>query len=164
MAPLTSGSACHQHHLFLASGTSLMQARQQVAHFMKTTQLVVYQSLIINDEKIISAKCNQFWMQLTQGIEANRRFCRALLQELQNSDVNAVQDLLLLPLGYPSKILHLLSHMLDGFFGIDSVFYNLLEDSHWLSETLRTTIHQQPDDYWLVPLGHGPLTKSLLHL
>lgn len=164
MVSLTSLSASHQHHLFLANGRSLMQARQQVDHFMKTTQLVVYQSIIINDEKIITATCDQFWVQLTQGIEANRRFCCSLLQELQNNGVHAVQDLLLLPLGYPSKILHILSHMLDGFFGIDSVFYNLLEDSHWLSETLRTTIHQKPDDYWLVPLGHGPLTNSLLHL
>ncbi len=164
MAPITSDSAFHQHHLFLTSGNSLRQARQQADHFMKTTKLVVYQSVIINDDQIIAANYDQFWMQLTQGIEANRSFCGSLLQELQNSGVNAVQDLLLLPLGYPSKILHILSHMLDGFFGIDSAFYNLVEDSHWLSETLRTTIHQQPENYWLVPLWHGPITNSLLHL
>jgi len=52
--------------------------------------------------------------------------------------------------------------MLDGFIGIDSVFYNLAEDSHWLSAPLRKTIEQHPEHYWLVPLWHGPVTSSLL--
>lgn len=151
-------------HLFLASGNSLAQARHQAAHFMETTQLVVYQSTTIKDEEILSATSQYFWKRIETGIDANQVFCRALLKELQETGLTEIEDLLALQLGYPSKILHILTHMLDGFFGIDSVFYNLVEESHWLSDPLRTTIGQNPENYWLVPVWPGPLTRSLLHL
>jgi hypothetical protein len=76
--------------------------------------------------------------------------------------VTGIEDLLALKPGYPSKVLHILTHMLDGFIGIDSAFYNLVEDSHWLSEPLRTTILRNPEGYWLVPLWHGPVASALL--
>lgn len=150
-------------HLFLANGINLTQARQQVAHFMETTQLVVYQSIIIRDEEIISATSEHFWLELERGIGANRAFCRTMLQELQETGLSTVEDLLTLQPGYPSKVLHILTHMLDGFIGTDSVFYNMAEESHWLSKSLRATIQQNPEEYWLVPVWHGPVASSLLH-
>jgi len=97
------------------------------------------------------------------GIAANRTFCSALLKELQETGLTELEDLLAIQPGYPSKLLHILTHMLDGFIGTDSVFYNLVEDSHWLSEPLRSTIQQNPESYWLVPVWHGPVTSSQLH-
>ena len=47
-------------------------------------------------------------------------------------------------------MLHVITHLLDGFFGIDSYFYNLVEDSHWVSEELRATIKTSPSRYWLI--------------
>ncbi|MDO9040763.1 MAG: hypothetical protein Q7U64_00285 [Desulfocapsaceae bacterium] len=150
-------------HLFLAAGNSLMQARQQAAHFLNTTQLVVYQSTTIKDEEIQSGLWKHFWAEMEEGIAANRLFCRNLLKELQETGLVELEDLLAIQPGYPSKLLHILTHMLDGFIGTDSVFYNLVEDSHWLSEPLRTTIQQRPENYWLVPVWHGAATSSLLH-
>lgn len=153
----------NHHHLFLATGDSLAQARQQTAHFMNTTQLVVYQSTTINDSEIRSGVWEHFWIEMETGIAANRAFCNTLLKELQGTGLTELEDLLAIQKGYPSKLLHILTHMLDGFIGTDSVFYNLVEDSHWLSEPLRTTIRQKPESYWLVPVWHGPVTNSLLH-
>ncbi len=154
----------HPPHLFLASGNTPAQAHQQAVHFIETTQLVVYQSTSIKDKEILSATSRYFWKRIETGIDANQIFCRALLKELQETGLTEIEDLLALQPGYPSKILHILTHMLDGFFGIDSVFYNLVEESHWLSEPLRASIQQRPEGYWLVPVWPGPLTHSLLQL
>jgi hypothetical protein len=162
MTPSTPCTESNQH-LFLASGKNFAQARQQVIHFMETTQLVVYQSTTIKDEEILSGTSKHFWKKIETGIAANQTFCRSLLKELQETGLSELEDLLALQPGYPSKILHILTHMLDGFFGIDSTFYNLVEESHWLSEPLRASIQQRPDEYWLIPVWHGPLTRSLLH-
>ena len=163
MTTLSSSDNKDHQHLFLTTGENLTQARNQVAHFINTTQLVVYQSTSIRDEEIHSGGWKYFWTEMESGIAANRAFCSTLLQELQETGLIELEDLLTIQKGYPSKLLHILTHMLDGFIGTDSVFYNLVEDSHWLSEPLRTTIQQNPENYWLVPIWHGPVTSSLLH-
>jgi hypothetical protein len=153
-----------QRHLFLATGNSLEQARGQAAHFINTTQLVIYQSITINDKKIRSGASKKFWTDIEEGIAANHLFCHSLMQELQDAgSLHKIADLLNIQQGYPSKLLHILTHMLDGFFGIDSNFYNLIEDSHWISDRLRTSIQQNPKGYWLVPVWHGKVTIALLH-
>lgn len=161
MTTLFPGDAGSHHHLFLATGSTLEQARQQARHFMDTTQLVVYQSTLIPEETILPGTNDRFWDQIEAGIAANRAFCKALLMELQETGLGRAEDLLTLPQGYPSKLLHILTHMLDGFIGIDSVFYNLIEDSHWLSAPLRSTILLKPEHYWLVPAWHGPVASAL---
>ncbi|MEJ2057239.1 MAG: hypothetical protein P8X39_05310, partial [Desulfofustis sp.] len=75
-------------------------------------------------------------------------------------------DLIDLNQGYQSKILHIIAHFLDGFIGIDSVFYNLIDDSHWLSDETRDKIEQQPDRFRLLSLKCYSLTPkeaTLLH-
>ena len=91
---------------------------------------------------------------------------RALVRELLEHNYNVVNvDLLSLTepqchflkadlndmgQGYKSKILHTLTHFLDGFFGIDTCFYNLEEDSHWLSDGLAAEIKKYPKKFWLL--------------
>jgi hypothetical protein len=163
MTTLSSHDNNDQQHLFLATGNNLSQARKQVLHFINTTRLVVYQSTSIKDEEMHPGDGECFWTEMESGIAANRAFCSTLLKELQETGLTELEGLLAIQKGYPSKLLHILTHMLDGFIGTDSVFYNLVEDSHWLSETLRTTIRQNPEHYWLVPVWHGPIKSSLLH-
>jgi hypothetical protein len=55
-----------------------------------------------------------------------------------------------LPQGFRTKMLHVITHFLDGFFGIDTYFYNLEEDSHWVSEQARRRIREAPSDYRLL--------------
>lgn len=164
MTTLFPGDNTDQQHLFLATGNSRVQAHQQTIHFINTTQLIIYQSSTIKDKEILSATSEKFWMEIDKGIAANRKFCKNLLNELQETGLTELEDLLNLQLGYPSKVLHILTHMLDGFIGTDSVFFNLVEDSHWLSAHLRSSIQQKPESYWLVPVWYGPVTSSLLHL
>ena len=54
--------------------------------------------------------------------------------------------------GYESKVLHIITHLVDGFFGADTVFYNLEEDSHWLSDKLTDKIKEQPEKFWLLKI------------
>ena len=129
---------------------------------MESTQLVVYQSISLRNEEIHSATWPSFWSEIEAGIAANRAFCMTLADELAESGLNEIKDLLTLHPGYPSKMLHILTHMIDGFFGIDSAFYNLVADSHRLSASLRATIMENPEGYWLVPVWHGPVSSSLL--
>ena len=76
-----------------------------------------------------------------------------LIKELQGEKVTAIEDLNALPQGYKTKLLHIITHFLDGFFGIDTYFYNLVEDSHWVSPEMQAAIAENPSDYWLLPLN-----------
>src|SRR4030043_54062 len=73
-------------------------------------------------------------------------------QLVRYSQINILKDLQELPQGYKSKILHVITHLLDGFFGIDTYFYNLEEDSHWVSEELKEKIKTNPPIFWLLSL------------
>jgi hypothetical protein len=44
------------------------------------------------------------------------------------------------------------AHLVDGFFGIDTVFYNLADDSHAVSPQLRQEIEATPGEYWLLKI------------
>jgi len=83
------------------------------------------------------------------GLEKNRESVISLIDELQTSGYSQLLDLADMKQGYESKILHILVHFLDGFIGIDSSFYNLIEDSHQISDSLHLRIKQNPQNYWL---------------
>jgi hypothetical protein len=86
-----------------------------------------------------------------------------MLAHLKEEGVTSLDQLPELEQGYVTKILHTLTHLLDGFIGIDSVFYNLVEDSHRVSAGLSDAIRANPADYWLVPVRTGKLEASVLH-
>jgi hypothetical protein len=73
-----------------------------------------------------------------------------LIDELIKANIRKTEDLQDVEQGYLSKTLHILSHFLDGFIGIDSYFYNLLDDSHWLPPVTAKAIHRNPHHYWLL--------------
>ena len=97
------------------------------------------------------------------GLVANDVFARRMIEHLKEEGATTLEDLLSVKQGYATKILHTLTHLLDGFIGIDSVFYNLVEDSHWVSEELSEAIRGQQEEYWLVPVRTGMLENSVLH-
>ena len=75
-----------------------------------------------------------------------------LIHELQESGYHTLVELAEIKQGYESKTLHTLVHLLDGFIGIDSKFYNLIENSHLISASLRREIKQTPAHYWLLQI------------
>ena len=137
-------------HELLAIGPDFAAAKSYVLRFFDKTQLVRYDSVAVAADQAVSAEHATFWDRIEQGMAANRQVLAELLEELKESGVFSLGDLEELPQGYQSKTIHTVAHLLDGFFGIDTVFYNLVEDCHWLSATLRQEILADPSEYWLI--------------
>ena len=137
-------------HLLLTPGIDRGAALARVSRFFAGNFLVKYDQVEIAPARSIAGSDPDFWPRLERGLSENRRAVAELLQALQGSGFATLADLAQMPRGYESKLLHLLTHLLDGFFGIDSRFYNLEEDSHGISERLRATIRKTPGAFWLV--------------
>jgi hypothetical protein len=150
-------------HYFLVRSLSAPLAGQHVERYLAGNQLISYAEFFAQVEEIQSGGEARFWSTLEQGMTANRLFARRMLDHLKEEGVVTLEQLLDLKQGYVTKILHTLTHLLDGFIGIDSVFYNLVEDSHWVSEPLAGAIRSSPAEYWLVPVRTGKLEASVLH-
>ena len=137
-------------HTFLARGIDLDAARAHALGFLEKTNLVHYNAIRVIAAESCPATEPKFWGLLDEGEVCNRRATAKMLDELKEAGVGSLDNLLTLGQGYESKVLHTIAHMLDGFFGIDSEFYNLPEDAHWLSESLRDEIKGNPEGFWLV--------------
>ena len=150
-------------HYFLVRSQSALLAARHVEQYLAGNQLISYAEFFVQPEEVIGGGNEKFWDTLGMGLAANDVFARRMLAHLKEEGVTTLDGLLELKQGYSTKILHTLTHLLDGFIGIDSVFYNLVEDSHWVSEELAETIREQVEAYWLVPVRTGMLESSVLH-
>ena len=152
-------------HVVLTEGESLEGCRTQVMNFFERTSLVRYDNIVIDDQLLGSAP--EFADALNSGLKKNGETLAKFIDELGTTGFEKRSDLMQLSQGYDSKILHFIAHFLDGFIGIDSVFYNLVEDSHWLSDETKDQIDQEPDRFKLLFLKCYSLTPreaSLLHM
>lgn len=149
------------NHLFLVNDPDSRSAHNHVVHFFATTTLVRYEKIKIVKKEIISAENKLFYPRLEKALEENQRIITGLIKELQEeSGINNINELPKLQQGFASKTLHTIAHLLDGFFTIDSCFFNLVEDSHGLSAELRQKIDHAPGSFWLVP-AHPLFSESL---
>ncbi len=139
-------------HLMLTRAENAKQAEEYVDRFFRDYELVFYEGTALKSENVISASSPMFWEEVNRGISRNRTVISGLLSELSREGYGHFADLAEIPQGYLSKIFHTLAHLLDGFFGVDSRFYNLPEDSHWISKKLRREIEAMPGKYWLVKI------------
>lgn len=152
-------------HVVLVEGDDSDICRTQVLNFFERTSLVHYDNIVVEDT-ILSGSDPDFAIELEDGLKKNRLTLSRFIDELASTGFEGKGDLIKLGQGYQSKILHIIAHFLDGFIGIDSVFYNLTEDSHWLSDTARKKIKRQPERFRLLFLQCYSLTPkeaSLLH-
>ena len=155
-------------HLLLVTGADRHEAGERVRHFFAKNFLVKYDRVAIIEERTLSATDGDFWNHLNDGISRNRRVIRELLAELQESGYEKLPDLVGMEQGYDSKVLHTITHLLDGFFGADTFFYNQEEGSHDLSERLAAAIKAKPNSFWLVETectilsGHLPSQLDLI--
>ncbi|MFN2354568.1 MAG: hypothetical protein ABR512_08595 [Desulfopila sp.] len=145
MQPLSS-------HLVLVAGQDYSTASAQVQDFFDTTLLVQYDRAVIRPEKSCSAGDADFAALLEKGVEANRTTLEKFVDEFAETGFQTVKDLHRVECGYPSKLLHIITHFVDGFIGIDTKFYNLIDDSHWLPENTAGAIVDNPAHYWLIHL------------
>ncbi len=136
--------------MFLSKGKNEEEALKVVTSFLEKYQLLRYDTYSI--EKIIPGSENIFWSELEEALEKNKRTLENFTKELNKEGYTLLSELVDLPQGYLSKLFHLIAHILDGFFGIDSYFFNLLEDSHWVSKPLFEKIKRKPEEYYLIKL------------
>jgi len=140
------------HHVVLSAGSDYETCTRKVLHFFKTFQLVRYAQIRIVEHDSLPASSPDFWDKMSDAIMENRLVLKQLLKELGDEGVTTLKDLEELPQGYKSTILHTATHFLDGFFGVDTYFYNLVEDSHWVSEELTKKILFSPALFWLLAI------------
>ncbi|WP_163339663.1 hypothetical protein [Desulfopila sp. IMCC35008] len=154
-------------HKILVTGISFESCCNQVRKFFDLTSLVLYDCIEVLDKQCCSGQDDEFFTALADAEQRNRKSVNSLVKELQQTGAATILDLENLEHGYPSKVLHLLSHFLDGFIGIDSSFYNLIDDSHWLPEHTAADIRTNRARYWLIHIdcySATPEEASLLRM
>lgn len=134
-------------HILLIKGPDQETCRDRALNFFAKNFLVKYDTVKVVDEQSFAADNQLFWEIIAEGTKNNQQVLAKLVRELQETGFEKISDLPRMGQGYESKTLHTITHLLDGFFGIDSCFYNLEEDSHWLSEQLDATIREQPRNF-----------------
>lgn len=137
----------------LLSGESYENCARQLEKFFELTSLVRYDRIeIVRDESLCGLDGN-FFQRIEQAQQKNRKIVGGLLDELKAGGLDCVDGIADIEQGYLSKTFHVLSHFLDGFIGIDSHFYNLIDDSHWLLPKTAEQIRSQPKTYWLLRIN-----------
>ncbi|MDA8162904.1 MAG: hypothetical protein M0022_08415 [Desulfobacteraceae bacterium] len=140
------------YHELLVEGGSFELCEKKALRFFDLYELVSYENIHSLRQRSLPAGHKDFFDRLELGVRENKTVLEGFLSELAEAGFDSLSDLRDLPQGYPSKLLHVSTHMLDGFFGVDSYFYNLAEDSHWVSPGLRDRIGRHPGSYWLIAL------------
>jgi hypothetical protein len=140
-------------HIFLVETESHEQVLSQVVKFLSSYQLVRYDRFEVKREGIISVQDERFWEVLEKGLQKNYEILQDFIGELKSKGSQSVDDLRSLPQGYLSKLVHLIAHFVDGFFSVDSYFYNLIliEHSHFLSPYLKRRMLRVRQNFYLIP-------------
>ena len=135
---------------FLVEAKTYTQGCDKIMHFLNKTILIKYDNVEFTRDRSCSASDQEFWTMVDDGLKKNRQSMIGLIDELRESGYSQLTELVEMRQGYESKTLHILVHLLDGFIGVDTSFYNLVEDSHQISDTLHRKIEQTPDSYQLL--------------
>jgi hypothetical protein len=154
-------------HKVLVHGRTFEHCSDQVNTFFDVTTLVIYDNIELRKESSISSLDDIFWQKLEKAENKNRDILAGLINDLQINEIHTLQDVKKIEQGYVSKLFHILSHFIDGFIGIDSHFYNLLDDSHWVPEQTAEAIKLSPGEYWLIHIdcyADFPGEAGLLHM
>jgi len=152
-------------HLLLVAAETAADGETRVRQFFDRTSLVLYDRLDLTGAAV-PATDRAFQPKLQAGLEQNHRLLERFIEELGSTGCSTRRDLAGLPQGYQSKILHIIAHFLDGFIGVDSAFYNLVDDSHWLPDETAVAIDATPEKFWLFALAGYSMTPKeamLLH-
>ncbi|MDR3089713.1 MAG: hypothetical protein LBU39_07855 [Desulfobulbaceae bacterium] len=153
-------------HTLLVSGNDFEACCQQARDFLKTSKVLDYEHLEIVEAESCSGGDPNFCRRLNASIKKHRENIAFLVNELNQMGIHSVEDIENMEQGYPSKILHILGHLLDGYVCVDSRFYNLVDRSHHVPQATVANIKSLPQLFWLVRVnGHraSDLEASLLH-
>lgn len=138
------------YHEFLVRSATLEEGATLCLRFLETCELVAYVHAELLKDRTLAATEKAFFERVGAGVQENRAVLAELTEELATEGIRTISDLKDLLPGYQTKIVHTIAHILDGFFGIDSCFYNMVEESHWVSDHLKQEIAKESSRYWLV--------------
>jgi len=138
--------------IFLVEADSFQGGCEKVSFFLEKSALVSYEQIHFEKEISLPATNDGFLPRVESGMEKNRQTIHSFIDELKTIGYDNLDDLIGMKQGYESKILHTMVHLLDGFIGIDSSFYNLVEDSHQVSERVFSRIAKKPENFWLIEI------------
>lgn len=139
-------------HNILVSGADLETCEHHVRLFLEKSQLVHYDTITVDRTASLDATDGRFEKLLEQGMEGNRTVLADLLDKLVKEGCREMADIITLPQGFQSKMLHTICHLLDGFFGIDTHFYDIDEMSHWITENRQQQLEERPSQCWLLKI------------
>ena len=137
-------------HDILLAGSGFESCRKRAKRFFDRTMLIRYDEVLVLESESINGADKEFATRLQGGLSANNQVIGELLGNLKEEGFVTLEDLHKLEKGYVSKTFHTIAHLLDGFIGIDSRFYNLEEDSHTVSRDLQQNILAAPQNYWII--------------
>ena len=137
-------------HVFLLQGADAAECLERIRRYLFTYDLLRYSRVEIAGDPPLQATDRDFPGRLEDGIAENRRRLQALFDELRQEGVETLGDLGNLSQGHLTNTLHTATHLLDGFFGIDSFFFSLVEGTHEISGQLQKKIASDPGRYMLV--------------
>ncbi|MGL1932557.1 MAG: hypothetical protein OCC45_12500 [Desulfotalea sp.] len=139
-------------HRILLKASAFKYACRQIMSYFERSRIVLYDSTHIIEEQSYPASQPEFMISMNQAIDKNKVSIRKLIKNLEDLGIKKISDLQDIEQGYPSKTLHLLTHFSDGFIGVDSSFYNLVDDSHSVPKATLKDINEAPDTYWIICL------------
>ncbi|MDW7772910.1 MAG: hypothetical protein SCH71_08475 [Desulfobulbaceae bacterium] len=137
-------------HDLLVSGPDIQTCSQHARRFLEKSQLVHYDTVEIDLEHSMNGSDARFPEALDRSIARNHEILAQLLAQLKEEGCVDLDHLLLLSQGFPSKLLHTMCHLLDGFFGVDSFFFDIDEVSNWLTAPRQKQIRESPETCWLM--------------
>jgi hypothetical protein len=137
-------------HDILLAGSDFESCRKRVIRFFERTTLIRYDEVSVLGDQSLNGSSNEFRARLEAGLAANKKALEELVENLRDEGFTSLEDIQGLQRGYISKIFHTIAHLLDGFIGIDSCFYNFEEDSHGISRALQQKILMIPEQYWII--------------
>jgi len=137
-------------HDVLLAGSDFASCSKQVTRFFDRTMLIRYDEILVLKNESINGTEKEFPARLQEGLAANQQAIGELLENLKGEGFATLEDIKGMEKGYVSQIFHTIAHLLDGFIGIDSRFYNLEEDAHDISLGLQQKILSAPQNYWIL--------------
>jgi len=140
------------YHEILTKGADLEFSKRRVLRFFQKYKLINYSNVSVLEKESLPASSPEFEERLKEAILTNRQLLRNLIKELQDEGITTIQNLQAIQQGYKTRVFHVITHLLDGKFGLDTHFYNLEEDSHWVSEELWEKIKNDTSHYWLLSI------------
>lgn len=103
------------YHEFLVHHREFDPAREHVLHFFRTYKILSASQVSVLEKRSLRADEQEFWPRIQDAMKENRKVLAEFMAELRAMGVEHLDDLAHMDQGYCTKLLHKITHILDGF-------------------------------------------------